>query len=131
QFLFTALHLFREAWLQKFVDFGNDVGLMKFGDVIRLIDCYGDELSDGELLRVMETHRVSDPVAWVLRRLDDTFHTHTLELLALENHGDEGLLASQLQSSGYVRASGQSMRERLQSKARGSLREVAPAHSGT
>jgi len=131
QFLFTALHLFREAWLQKFVDFGNDVGLMKFGDVIRLIDCYGAELSDGELLRVMETHRVSDPVAWVLRRLDDTFHTHTLELLALENHGDEGLLASQLQSSGYVRASGQSMRERLQSKARGSLREVAPAHSGT
>ena len=38
QFLFTVLHLFREAWLQKFVDFGNDVGLMKFGDVIRLID---------------------------------------------------------------------------------------------
>src|SRR5262249_62247224 len=88
QFLFTVLHLFREAWLQKFVDFGTDVGLMKFGDVIRLIDCYGAELSDGELLRVMETHRVSDPVAWVLRRLDDTFHTHTLELLALENHGD-------------------------------------------
>jgi hypothetical protein len=78
----------------------------------------------------METHRVSDPVAWVLRRLDDTFHAHTLELLALENHGDEQMLASQLQSSGYVRASGQSMRERLQSKARGSLRAVAPAHSG-
>ena len=131
QFLFTALHLFREAWLQKFVDFGNDVGLMKFGDVIRLIDCYRVELSDGELLRVMETHRVTDPVAWVLRRLDDTFHTHTLELLALENHGDEQLLASQLQSSGYVRASGQSMRERLQSKARGSVREVASPRSGT
>ena len=131
QFLFTALHLFREAWLQKFVDFGNDVGLMKFGDVIRLIDRYRAELSDGELLRVMETHRVSDPVAWVLRRLDDTFHTHTLELLALENHGDEQLLASQLQSSGYVRASGQSMRERLQSKTRLCLRPVTPAHSGT
>ena len=131
QFLFTALHLFREAWLQKFVDFGNDVGLMKFGDVIRLIDCYRAELSDGELLRVIETHKVTDPVAWVLRRLDDTFHTHTLELLALENYGDEQLLASQLQSSGYVRASGQSMRERLQNKARGSSREVAPAPSGT
>ena len=131
QFLFTALHLFREAWLQKFVDFGNDVGLMKFGDVIRLIDRYRAELSDGELLRIMETHRVSDPVAWVLRRLDDTFHTHTLELLALENHGDEQLLASQLQSSGYVRASGQSMRERLQSKTRLCLRPVTPAHSGT
>src|SRR5712691_9344309 len=51
QFLFTVLHLFREAWLQKFVDFGNDVSLMKFGDVVRLIDQHRDELTDGELLR--------------------------------------------------------------------------------
>jgi hypothetical protein len=131
QFLFTALHLFREAWLQKFVDFGNDVGLMKFGDVIRLIDYYRAELGNGELLRVIETHKVTDPVAWVLRRLDDTFQTHALELLSLESHGDEQLLASQLQASGYVRASGRSMRERLQSKARGSIREVTPLRSGT
>ena len=93
QFLFTVLHLFREAWLQKFVDFGSDVGLMKFGDVIRLIDRDHDELTDGELLRTMESHRVIDAVAWVLRRLDETFHTRTLELLALEKHGDEKLLA--------------------------------------
>src|SRR5262249_37711715 len=64
QFLFTVLHLFREAWLQKFVDLGNDVGLMKFGDVIRLFDRYRDELTDGELLRIMETHNVTHPVAW-------------------------------------------------------------------
>ena len=82
QFLFTVLHLFREAWLQKFVDFGNDVGLMKFGDVIRLIDRDRNELTDGELLRTMETHKVTDAVAWVLRRTDETFHTGTLELLA-------------------------------------------------
>ena len=94
QFLFTVLHLFREAWLQKFVDFGSDVGLMKFGDVIRLIDRDRAELTDGELLRTMESHRVIDAVAWVLRRLDETFHTRTLEMLALEKHGDEKLLAS-------------------------------------
>src|SRR5262249_26829030 len=129
QFLFTVLHLFREAWLQKFVDFGNDVGLMKFGDVIRLFDRYRDELTDGELLRIMETHNVTHPVAWVLRRLDEIFHTRTLELLALENHGDEKLLTPRMQSSGYVAASDQSMRERLQSKVRGSMRPVAPAHS--
>ena len=128
QFLFTVLHLFREAWLQKFVDFGADVGLMKFGDVIRLIDRDRDELTDGALLRTMETHNVVDAVAWVLRHLDETFHTRMLELLAIEKYGDEELLASQMQSSGYVRASGQSMRERLQSKTRGSLRPVAPAH---
>jgi hypothetical protein len=131
QFLFTVLHLFREAWLQKFVDFGNDVGLMKFGDVIRLIDRDRNEFTDGELLPTMEAHKVTHPVAWVLHRLDETFRTHTLELLALEKHGDEELLASQMQSSAYVRAWGQSMRERLQSKARGSSRPVAPAHSGS
>ena len=131
QFLFTVLHLFREAWLQKFVDFGTDVGLMKFGDVIRLIDRDRYELTDGELLRIMQTRRVTDAVAWVLRHMDETFQTRTQELLALEKYGDEKLLASQMQSSAYVGAWGQSMRERLQSKARGSLREVAPTHPST
>jgi hypothetical protein len=130
QFLFTVLHLFREAWLQKFVDFGNDVGLMKFGDVIRLIDRDSKELTDGELMRIMETHHVTDAIAWVLRRTDETFHTGTLELLALEKRGDEQLLASQMQSKGYVNASGASMRQRLQSKARSSLLPATPAHSG-
>ena len=131
QFLFTVLHLFREAWLQKFVDFGTDVGLMKFGDVIRLIDRNRNELTDGELLRIMQTHSVTDAVAWVLRRMDETFQTRTLELLTLEEYGDERLLTSQMQSSAYVGAWGQSMRERLQSKARGSLRPVASIHSSS
>jgi hypothetical protein len=131
QFLFTVLHLFREAWLQKFVDFGSDVGLMKFGDVIRLIDRDPKELTDGELLRIMETHKVTDPIAWVLRRTDETFHTGTLEALGLEERGDEQLLASQMQSKGYVNALGTSMRERLQSKSRGSLLQAVPAHSGS
>ena len=131
QFLFTVLHLFREAWLQKFVDFGTDVGLMKFGDVIRLIDQNRDELTNGELLRIMNAHNVTHPVAWVLRHLDETFQTRTQELFALEKYGDEKLLASQMQSSAYVHPWGQSMRERLQSKTRGSSRPVAPAHSGS
>ncbi len=131
QFLFTVLHLFREAWLQKFVDFGNDVGLMKFGDVIRLIDYNRNESTNGELLRVMEANNVTHPVAWVLRRMDETFQTRTLELLALEKHGDEELLASQMQSSAYVGAWSQSMRERLQSKARSPVSPAAPAHSGS
>jgi hypothetical protein len=131
QFLFTVLHLFREAWLQKFVEFGSDVGLMKFGDVIRLIDRDRKELTDGELLRIMETHNVTDPIAWVLRRTDETFHTGTLEVLGLEERGDEQLLASQMQSKGYVNALGTSMRERLQSKSRGSLLRAVPAHSGS
>jgi hypothetical protein len=131
QFLFTVLHLFREAWLQKFVDFGTDVGLMKFADVIRVIDQNRHELTDGELLRIMERHNVIHPVAWVLRHLDETFQTRSQELFALEQYGDEELLASQMQSSAYVRAWDQSMRERLQSKTRGSLRLVTSAHPGS
>ena len=131
QFLFTVLHLFREAWLQKFVDFGTDVGLMKFGDVIRLIDQNLKELTDGKLLRIMEANHVTHAVAWVLGNTDETFHTNTLQLLALEKHGDEELLANQMHSRGYVSALGQSMRERLQSKARGSLRPEVPAQSGS
>ena len=131
QFLFTVLHLFREAWLQKFVDFGTDVGLMKFGDVLRLIDQNHDELTNGELLRIAEIHNVIHPVAWVLRHLDETFQTRTQKLFALEKYGDEELLASQMQSSAYVRASGQSMRERLQSKTRGAVRPAEPAHRGS
>jgi hypothetical protein len=131
QFLFTVLHLFREAWLQKFVDFGTDVGLMKFGDVIRLLDRDRKELTDGDLLRTMQTYSVTDAVAWVLFRLDETFYTNAVELLGLEEYGDEEQLASQMQSSAYVRAWGQSMRERLQSKTRGSLRPVVAANSGS
>ena len=128
QFLFTVLHLFREAWLQKFVDFGTDVGLMKFGDVLRLIDQNHDELTNGELLRITEIHNVIHPVAWVLRHLDETFQMRTQKLFALQRYGDEELLASQMQSGAYVRASRQSMRERLQSKTRGAARPVEPAH---
>ena len=128
QFLFTVLHLFREAWLQKFVDFGSDVGLMKFGDVIRLVGRDRDQLTNGELLRIMEADNVTHPVAWVLRHLDETFQTNTLELLALQRYGDEQLLANQMQAGGYVRASGQSMRQRLHSKTRGSSRRLTPAH---
>lgn len=131
QFLFTVLHLFREAWLQKFVDFGNDVGLMKFGDVIRLIDQNPKELTDGKLLEIMEAHNVGHAVAWVLGNMDETFHTRTLKLLALEKHGDEELLANQMHSRSYVSGLGESMRERLQSKARGSLRSEVPAQSGS
>ena len=128
QFLFTVLHLFREAWLQKFVESGTDVGLMKFGDVIRLIDRNQNKLTDSELLRIMQTHGVTDAVAWVLRHMDETFHTHAVELLA---HGNEKLLRSQMRSPGYVNAWSESMRGRLQSKSRGSVRPVAPAHRGS
>jgi len=105
--------------------------LMKFGDVLRLIDQNHDELTNGELLRIAEIHNVIHPVAWVLRHLDETFQTRTQKLFALEKYGDEELLASQMQSSAYVRASGQSMRERLQSKTRGAVRLAEPAHRGS
>lgn len=131
QFLFTALHLFREAWLQKFVDFGNDVGLMKFGDVVRLVDQDRATLTDGKLFEIMESHNVTHPVAWVLRSLDDTFQTRTVELLGLENYGDEEVLSGLMSSKAYVGTWSQSMRERLQSKNRGADQQAATAQSAS
>src|SRR5438046_6543811 len=89
QFLFTVLHLFREAWLQKFVESGTDVGLMKFGDVIRLIDRNQNKLTDSERLRIRQTHGVTDAVARSLRHMDETFHTHAVDLLAIEYNSTE------------------------------------------
>jgi hypothetical protein len=121
QFLFTVLHLFREAWLQKFADFGNDVGLMKFGDVIRLIDQYREELTDGKLVQIMDAHHVAHAVAWVLGNTDETFHTNTVELLGLEGRSDEQRLTNQMHAKVYVSAPEQSMRQRLRGKVRSSF----------
>jgi hypothetical protein len=78
----------------------------------------------------MQTNHLTHPVAWVLRNLDETFQTKTAELLALQDYGDEQLLASQMSAGGYISLSGQSMRERLQNKNRGSSTSVTPAQAG-
>ena len=44
QFLFAILHLFREAWLERWMSVGKDVNLSKFADVIRLWQVHGESM---------------------------------------------------------------------------------------
>ena len=121
QFLFTVLHLFREAWLELWVEMELDVSLMKFGDVIRLFKAHQAELSTGEFSALLETHGVAEPVAWVLEHTDRTFGTGMIAALGLEGRVDENWLNIAHPSHGKDRAWSGTMRERLWAKNRAAL----------
>ncbi len=129
QFLFTVLHLFREAWLDNWMDYGIDVSLMKFGDVIRLFEAHRAELCRPEFVGLLEAHRVVEPVLWVLEHLDRTFGTATVAALGLAGHIEEDWLAAAHPARGRERRWTGDMRQRLHHQRRGELfveRETAP-----
>jgi hypothetical protein len=121
QFLFTVLHLFREAWLEQWVELELDVSLMKFGDVIRLFETCKAELSDGGFTALLETHGMVEPVAWVLEHTDRTFGTGMVGQLGLGGRVDENWLASAHPSYGKERQWRGTMRERLWARDRSVL----------
>ncbi len=121
QFLFTALHLFREAGFEQWLEWELDVSLMKFGDVIRLFNAHEAEFSDGRLLALLETHGVVEPVAWVLEHTDRTFGTTMIEQLGLEGRVEEDVLYKAHPSTDKDRAWHATMRERLWAKDRRAL----------
>ena len=123
QFLFTVLHLFREAWLEQWVDLELDVSLMKFGDVIRLYEAHQAELSDGRFTAFLETYGIAQPVAWVLEHTDRTFGTRMVESLGLGGRVEENWLASAHPSYGKERKWRGTMRKRLWAKDRSALFE--------
>ena len=65
QFLFTILHLFREAWLERWMSVGKDVNLSKFADVIRLWRVYGESMRRAGLSNRLEEWGLIEPVGWV------------------------------------------------------------------
>lgn len=126
QLAFTALHLFREAWLRKFAEAGTDVTLMKFADVLRLVERGAAEIKRGDLSRWLDRHAAADAVAWVLAQVDEVFGARTRSELGLDGRGEEGALAAELRAPGYWRGWSGTMRERLHAKDRGRLLERAP-----
>jgi len=121
EFLFTALHLFREAWLDNWMELGIDVSLMKFGDIVRLFKRHRETLENGSLLRLLEEHGVSEPVAWVLEHLDRTFGTETLDALGLAGRVDGAWLNAAHPARGRPRRWTGGMRQRLFSRDRADL----------
>jgi len=77
QFVFTVLHLFKEAWIVgltlEIKD--KDVSLSKFADVVRLWQLHQDVLKSEEFKQMLQEFGIIDPVLWVLEHLDRTLNT--------------------------------------------------------
>jgi len=128
QFIFTILHLFREAWVfrEGWVDTINagwetDVTLSKFADVIRLWRAYEKELNTSEFIQLLEKYQIIDPILWVLEHTDRTFHTGIVPALGLEGRVTEEWLHSAGGVGGKRVQWKGTMRERLHCKDRRQL----------
>ncbi|MCP5096082.1 MAG: nucleotidyltransferase family protein [Chloroflexi bacterium] len=121
QFIGTVLHLFREAWFERWLEWEQDVDLTKFSDVIRLWRTYEDILSTESFVQTLEELGIVDPLVWVLEHLDRTFQTDIVATLGLEGRVSETWLFSGRASGRQLYQWRGSMRERLYSKDRHGL----------
>lgn len=130
QFIFTALHLFREAWIERWLNEGEDVNLVKFVDMCRLWATYEQTLATPEFRAVIARYELADPLAWVLEHLDRVMGTEVVAAAGLAGVVDPDRLNSAYRSGGgLVRWRG-TMRERLWKKDRPALFESAQATTG-
>jgi hypothetical protein len=123
----TMLHLFREAYLEITIQqTGEDVGLLKFLDVAllwrRLMGSPAGARRLGELVR---THGIEAPIAWVAAHTDGVLGTDIVSALTLRSATGDDFLYSWRASGGAQGRWHGSMRERLATKDRRSLFEVA------
>jgi hypothetical protein len=80
QLIFTALHLFREAWFQRW---GHRVTLMGFADILRLWHRHKPCYLKKQFRDVLHQGDVTLPVTWVLTHADDVFGTRICRELDL------------------------------------------------
>ena len=128
QFIFTILHLFREAWVFRegwteslLEGYEYDVNISKFADVIRLWRTYQNELNAPDFIQTLEEFQIIDPILWVLEHTDRTFHTGIVPALGLEGRVTEEWLHSAGGAGGKRVQWKGTMRERLHCKDRRQL----------
>lgn len=112
RFVHTAIHLFREAWLSRWLESGQDVNLAKFSDILRIWAAEGDEIRD-EVAVICAAHGVESLIAFVAAHTDSVFGTALAEGLGLQAV-DSSFLASGLDTRANLRHWSGDMRERLQ-----------------
>ncbi|AUS80895.1 hypothetical protein C1701_23990 [Actinoalloteichus sp. AHMU CJ021] len=125
QFLFTALHLFRESWFEASVERGND-RLLKFADLLRLWRADHADILAG-LPEVVVRYDLGALLGWVLVHTDRTFGTSMAEELGVAGAVSEGWLASARAKGGRGLVWTGTMRERLHARDRQGLFAPAPA----
>jgi hypothetical protein len=120
-FIFTVLHLFREAYVSMWIDLSQDVNLMKFGDVIRSWRKWRSELDTNAFRQLLRELQIEEPMGWVLVHTDRTFGTTMATALGLDRQMSEEFLSSSGAHGGHpVRWRG-TMLERLQTRNRKAL----------
>jgi hypothetical protein len=122
QFIFTALHLFREAWIERWLDEGQDVNLVKFTDMLRLWRAYGTTLAGTEFRDTVDRFGIADPLSWVVWHLDQLLGTDVLAATGLRGRTDEEWLTSAYRPGGGLYRWQGGMRQRLWAKDRKALR---------
>ena len=114
QFIFTILHLFKEAWIELTLDMnGKDVALSKFSDVVRIWRTHQNKLQNEEFVKILEDFDLTQPVVWVLEHLDRTLQTNIVTSLGLKGRVTEKWLSSAASSNRKARQWRGTMRERL------------------
>ena len=121
QFISTVLHLFREAWFERWLEWEQDVDLNKFSDVIRLWRTYQESLANKAFVQLLEKFEIVEPMVWVLEHLDRTFHTNIVATLDLKGRVSETWLFSGRASGKQLYQWRGTMRERLYTKDRYTL----------
>jgi hypothetical protein len=122
QFLFTVLHLFREAWKDEWLDLEQDVNLIKFADVVRLWRAHQEALKSPDFRRLLERRGIVEPVAWVLVHLDRTFGTGVAAALGIDTRVAQEFLNSAAGPGGRTQRMWRgTMRDRLRARQRRDL----------
>jgi len=121
QIVYTALHLFKEAWVEMYgIKDGNDVSLSRFMDMFWLFEHYKDEIDKSKLISIVTDGGIEKPFFWVLKHTDRIFNSNYCESLECDEVSETWLSSWQTKSYKTMYWKG-TMRERLQAKDRTGL----------
>jgi hypothetical protein len=118
ELIFTALHLFREAWFDRWARIQQDVNMMKFSDVLRVFDANRAHYVCGDFRRHLEGSGILRPFAWVMTHLDRSLGTDLCGDMMLTGVVDEPYLHSAHDPARGTRRWRGTMRDRLWNPAR-------------
>lgn len=119
-FIDSCLHLFRDAYFEKFVERGIDVQLGKFLDCALIWRSLVDEQRQ-LVASVLRSHDLSGPVAWVCYHLDAIYELDTFTRLGIDDGLTDFPPDSWQKRSGELGRWSGTMVDRLFSKDRSSL----------
>lgn len=118
ELIFTVLHLFREAWFDRWARMQQDVNMMKFCDVLRLFHANRQYYACAEFREHLQSSGILRPFAWVMTHLDRSFGTDICEQMRLTGVVDESYLFSAHDPAKGTRRWRGTMRDRLWNPAR-------------